>query len=653
MLLLLVGCRIPPADPLPGETDFIVNEVFFEGEPTLDPKPLRGKLALRPKSLITAPMPYNAYREAEDRRRIVAFWQTFGFFDVQVTDVRLDFDEAEKLVDVTWVVDEGIPYTISEIEVVGAPAEHLSELREAIPFDTGAPIDMETYRKSRFALSDVLRRAGYGHAETYTRAFVSREDKSVAWYYYVDPGPLTRIRTVTVEGSVAIPTELVLERAGLEPGAPYSLDHKDKAELDLLDTGAFAVVHIETTADNEFIVGALPPDTGGKIPPERIAADGSLIPRELDPELDLNIVVVEAPSEQGRVGFGAAVDPTRLDGYTRGTALFRNLFGPQHHLILEGLVGYGWRFRSTTEEPLGFYGQARVGYHRPGGLHRLLDWRIEARFDEQLYPGYHLRSFSAGLGFRISPARGLFLDVDTLFRYELTDSVGTLDEAERVAASLPADNTRLLGELAASVIYDQRDDPVETLDGYMLALRSRYAPGSVLGNHAYVGLEAEARYFIPLATALSLGFRARAGWVFDTSGEGVPLGARLFGGGSFDMRGFTERSLSPYATRCQDDDPDACDSIPVGGLSTVGGTVELRWLPNLKQYGVSVFTDIGSTSNTANPFAEGVSVAVGAGLDIRLWYVPFNLDFSYRVTDDPRFSLLDHFFVFLRVGEAF
>ena len=39
--------------------------------------------------------PYNPYRVGEDRRRIEAYWQVNGFFDVEVLDFTLTEDEEE------------------------------------------------------------------------------------------------------------------------------------------------------------------------------------------------------------------------------------------------------------------------------------------------------------------------------------------------------------------------------------------------------------------------------------------------------------------------------------------------------------------------------------------------------------------------------
>lgn len=118
------------------------------------------------------------------------------------------------------------------------------------------------------------------------------------------------------------------------------------------------------------------------------------------------------------------------------------------------------------------------------------------------------------------------------------------------------------------------------------------------------------------------------------------------------MRGFGRDRLSPRARTCHAD--GQCRDPYVGGLSLAEGSVELRWLPPLKQTGLVAFVDAGGVGATSNPLADGVSAAVGLGPRLRLWYLPVAIDVSYRFLlrgDVGREA--SSLFVFFRIGEAF
>ncbi|MCA9618413.1 MAG: hypothetical protein KC731_05315, partial [Myxococcales bacterium] len=86
-VLATTGCERPAK--VPGETDIVVSSVTLEAAPgselTPDYGPLMDRLGMRPKSLVLPGRYYSEFREHEDRRRIEAFWQNYGFFDVVVS----------------------------------------------------------------------------------------------------------------------------------------------------------------------------------------------------------------------------------------------------------------------------------------------------------------------------------------------------------------------------------------------------------------------------------------------------------------------------------------------------------------------------------------------------------------------------------------
>ena len=58
----------------------------------------------------------------------------------------------------------------------------------------------------------------------------------------------------------------------------------------------------------------------------------------------------------------------------------------------------------------------------------------------------------------------------------------------------------------------------------------------------------------------------------------------------------------------------------------------------------------------ANPFEEGVALALGVGLRVRLWYLPISFDVAYRLLNESEIEKpdsFDPFLAFVRIGEAF
>jgi len=653
---IAIGCHQPQFVTVPGHTEIRVTSVEIEARAgerlELGYEELLENLGLRAKNAIRPERTYNPYRLAEDRRRILAYAQERGRFDAEVDEPELAWAQDHESVAVTWHLHEGVAYKISAVEIVGAPAEHAAMLRALVPFGPGDEVDLETYRPLRRTLAERLQDEGYGHARGYSRTFVDREHKTVAWFYYIDPGPATHVGTIKVEGNHRVPADAILARAGLAPGDTYSTTAKRKAELALLDTGAFASAIVLSDAD---IQTGPPehPETGGVLAPEQVDGEGHIVPRQLPDSLAVRVIVVEAPARQLRVEAGFEADPTRLDAYAGARALFRNALGTQHHVVLEGNVGYGWLV-GDTEPAHGVYGSAQAQYLRPGFIARTLDARLTARWRDTLYPSALLREVVAGPGMRSTLARGVFLDLDAFYRFGRQLDLPALDAMTLADAQLPADNDSRGLELEGAIIADRRNDRVEPTAGWLLGLRGSYSPGGALADHRWVQTVADARGFVPLGAAWSIGARGSAGWVLGGGDSGVPLGPRLFGGGAYGMRGYGRDRLSP--TACAAGTMDAtCESVLVGGLSLVESSVELRYLPFRKLYGAAVFVDAGAAGAGTDPFADGIAAALGLGARVRSWYLPVAVDVSYRFVENSELGAdgLDRLLVFFRVGEAF
>lgn len=651
----VAGCQPPRFPEVVGHTDIAVTKVDIQARAgehlEVGYQPLFELLGLRIDSRIRPGRTYNPFRLAEDRRRLVAYLHDHGRFDAEVDEPELAWASDHKSVAVTWRVHEGTEYKIKSVDLIGAPREFDATLRAMIPFAAGDEIELESYRPLRRALAERLQDEGWGHARGYSRIFVDRERKDVAWFYYIDPGPRTRIGSLKVEGNSRVPAATILARSGLGEGDVYSTTAKRRAELALLDSGAFASAIVLSDAD---IQTGPPehPDTGGALASEQIDGEGRLVPRQLPDKLAVRVIVVEAPARQLRGELGLEADPARLDTFAGARVTLRDALGPQHHLVVEGFAGYGWKLSDRDNGIAdGFYGSALAQYLHPGFLHRILDARITGRWRDTIYPAAMLREIVVGPGLRSTIARGVFFDIDAYYRFGRTLRPIAVDAMTSPQLALTTDRDSRGGELVSSLIADRRDDRVEPRDGWLVAATTSLAPGGALGDHRWLRVGGDARGYRPLGDKWSIGARIAASWVALAGANGVPLGPRLFGGGAHGMRGYARDELSPAA--CALGDP-GCRRVLVGGRSLVESSIELRLLPFRKQFGAAVFVDAGGAGAAGNPFDDGLSLAVGAGGRIRLWYLPIALDVAYRMIErNTAGAALDRLLVFFRIGEAF
>ena len=659
LLLVLAACKDRPPK-VPGESDIRVAEVTIEpwekgGELALAHDALFERLGERPGSLINPDRMWSPFREAEDRRRIEAYWQQLGYFDVEVLPAVTTFDKEDGRAHVAFRVKENARYKVGGVHLEAPPADEKATLEALIAFHEGdSDIDLERFRKTRIDMAELLRRRAYGHANVYSRFYVDKEAKRIHVYLFVDAGPRTTIASVSVDGNVKIPSADVIRRSGLVVGEPYREDLRDSVVRDLMDTGAYAAAYVRVDTDTKFIAPGTAPDSGGELRDEQVDESGKLVPRELPSGVNVTIHVVEAPSQTVRLRAAFEIDPGRADTSLTGTLWLRNLFGPMNHLLLEGRIGYGWLFNENADDRSGVFGEGLIRTIHPGALGRLGDLRTTIRYEGSLYPSAYLHRATTGPGVRTTFLKGLFLDIDLLAYLEKTEGFGPFLAQELERFALSNDDLAVGPEIDSSFVWDGRDDPIEPMRGGFIAINSRIDPfpGEGVAAHPFVNVGPDLRGFIPITKSISVALRAAGEWSLLDTGDGIPLGERLFGGGNYGFRGFGARLLSPTVARCFQ---DFCKDVQVGGRSLVESSLELRFLPPLKQFGLIGFGDLGGASEDLNPFAHGPSVAAGLGARLRIWYLPAAIDLAYRILHEGDLQGIDDrpFQVFFRIGEAF
>ena len=641
-LPVVLACGHPRPPQVPGSTLRAVESVTIKttdgGDPGFDVKVLLGKLAHRTGNFIIPPRDYNPLRMGEDRRRIATWASNFGFFDVEVSAPVVT--DTNGKVAISWRVAPGEKYRIGELKLVGAPPETRAALLAKIPFRRGSEVTVNENRILRHKLADVVRWHGYAHARVHSRAWVDRAKKSVAWYYFVDPGPRTRIASIEVIGNHRLSSAAILRRSGLSVGAAYSPRERDRAQLALMDAASVSSVVID--GDEDIYRGPPQvPDLGGT---PQTDARGELVPRQLATGLNVKIVVVEAPRRALRVEVGTEADPTRTDVFAGARVVFRDVATAALHLVFAGKLGYGYEL-GTSNEPLGTYGYAFAQLARAGAFAGHLDLRGTASLVHTLFPDSAVREYSAGPGLRRTLADRLFLDVELLaFGAAEVDPLAiTAEQRDSVRLS---QSTRSKGaKLIAALVHDARDSGIEATAGHLASAYVELAPDALGARHRWLRLSGDLRFFHPLSPRWSIATRGAASWVLAANEQGLPLQSRLFGGGAHGFRGHGRQALSPEIA-----------GLAVGGTSMVEGSVELRNLPFQKFFGSIAFIDVGAVASEANPFAEGVSVALGIGGRARPSYIPIAVDLSYRAIDKSALAspiTLSSWSVFLRLGEAF
>lgn len=243
---------------------------------------------------------------------------------------------------------------------------------------------------------------------------------------------------------------------------------------------------------------------------------------------------------------------------------------------------------------------------------------------------------------------GVRIDVERRYGRASLASVGsfataglTLDYVSTYDKTVTNPSWQHLGiaTVLGAFAWDGSDNVFDPHHGWRVEARAE--PTVIVGDVAlaYVKVQMQGAYYVPLGSETVVAVRARLGSVLGGRLPDVPVSRRLFAGGGGSVRGYAYQGVGPRRA----------DNTPSGGLSLVESSVELR-RHIVGPWGAAVFLDAGSVATNQAPDFSHLAAGVGVGIRYDLGFGPIRLDVAVPLnprTSDPAFQ------VYISIGQAF
>jgi translocation and assembly module TamA len=623
LLLAAGGCFLFPIPPSPNPERPYVTSFEIEGTRAISAKELRERLATQESGrryvIWPAPEEFDQDAFANDKRRIVRYYQARGYYDARVEAAEV-LPDGPGRVKIRLRVEEGQPVRVAQLELKGldqAP-EARAKLRR-LPLQTGDVFTETAYDETRGAILGALTSTGWAKAEVTGHAEVDPALHQVRVTYTVDPGERYRFGGVFVAGAAAVPRARIRDEAEpvVKPGTTFDATQLPRAQGRVFDLGVFGGVRV-TQGPADAQRGTIP----------------------------VVVSVREAPFRTIRAGPGFTFQATRWEADAIAGWSHRNWLGGLRRLNLDARVGYAWLPTFFNVQEKGFVGLLSADFTQPQMFTRLVDLNLHAELErglEQAYDFYAER-FRVGLPLRLGRTF-TFVPSLNLELYQLSNRVSQPDPtsgAQLTLSTCPGHNPSLclLSYFEQRFGLDFRDDPINTTKGIYLTV-SLQEGFSVLGNgSSYLRLLPEARGFVNIGGGFVLAMHGRLGFikVFPGSND-VPIVSRFTSGGPNLMRGYYTRQFSPVVIFCPNTNtpanapcPQQVQFVPVGGNSLVDGSFELRF-PLAGQLGGAVFLDFGAVRNSADEAfnVANFQYATGFGIRYNTIFGPLRFDVAARL----------------------
>jgi translocation and assembly module TamA len=198
-----------------------------------------------------------------------------------------------------------------------------------------------------------------------------------------------------------------------------------------------------------------------------------------------------------------------------------------------------------------------------------------------------------------------------------------------------------------AVSFDHTNNTLDPQHGFKLD--ARVEPTGVFGfgdddaRLFYFKFQAQGSTYIPLDSEDTTIFAARlhAGSIIGGHIPQVPAPDRFFAGGGGSVRGYGYQNVGPHYA----------DNTPIGGLSLVESSLELR-RRIAGPFGVVAFLDSGVVGTQSTPSFSHIASGIGVGLRYDLGFAPVRVDFATPINKLSG-AAQGPLQVYLSVGQAF
>ena len=544
-------------------------------------------------------------REAADTLEL--YYRQKGYLSVEVSEPRYDLEPDTGTAQAVFGIQEGPLFGVGRLEFQGASVYTADELRAAVTPEMGAAYQPAYLEKALQATEELYWQRGYNDVLVNFVLTRNVEESQVDIEFQIEEQDQDVIREISVEGAQHVGENYIRGRLVSSEGETLVSEQNDRSRRRLYDTGAFALVDLET----ERIEGAA--EEGGQ---KALLLRATV--REVSPF---------------KVRYGALFDTERGPGFISDFEN-RNTLGAARVVGLRARVDQDFReVRGYFSQPL-FRGlplttTASVFRNREKeGF--IFTNKTGVSIQQEVEIGRH---FIWQYGYRFERARISDQDPDAFI---------TLDDVEFN-----------LAPLTTTFTWDSRDDILDSTRGFFSSHALEYAPTKLGGDVAFVRYFGQFFEYQPLVRSRMRPFEkirrrpkllyaggVRLGLARGLGGQSVVPSERFFAGGGTTIRGFRQDEVGPVDFQGR----------PEGGDALFLINNELRF-PLISVFEGVGFLDMGNVYSRIDEFdLSKLREAAGFGLRVRTPYFLLRLDYGFKLDREPAESLGAFFF---SIGQSF
>ncbi|MBI4705638.1 MAG: outer membrane protein assembly factor BamA [Deltaproteobacteria bacterium] len=519
-----------------------------------------------------------------------AIYYDRGFLSVQIAAPRVMLTPDRSGIDIVVSIDEGPRYRIRRLAVMEVDADGREidplggrrGLREMVRARPGEYFNRAELARDLAAIQTMYRDHGYANVEAPPQTQLFPDAREVDIAVKVRRHGLVRFGRIEIRGNTKTRDKVIRRELEIEEGKLYSETGLEESRRRVTMLGYFERVDVSTEQGDD---------------PAR---------------LDVNIEVVEKPTGTFQIGAGFS----SIESFIATAQIQQaNLFGNgQSRALMAQLSG----LRQLVD----------IRFYEPYLLDSPFSLSVDLFDQLRVYDQFALDSTGGSLAFgyplidpELSASLTYTLKSDQVDTRTTSTFFGTAS-AVSVFQRLPLANLfndGLTSSIRPALTYDTRDNRLFPTSGVYLQASTEVAVTALGSENEYLRHRAVGRFYYPFTPTVVLKFNAEAGLVTSPSDEGVPLFARFFLGGIFDLRGYRLRTVGPrlpLRSSLDENAPPIRYGANIGGNLMYFQNLELE-IPIVQPVGLRgvIFTDLGNVWNLEDVFCQAAPSAAYAVTD--------------------------------------
>jgi len=473
-----------------------LRAIRFEGNKTFPAKEIKKNLISQEyswwSSWFTSSGFYKEEDASNDVERIKDFYLDHGYLQVQVGNPKLTLNDDKKWFEITYLLIEGVPFTVKKIEIEGNTIFPKDQIRSLLKTEENQLFRRNLLRQDLAAITDLYGDKGYIYANVVPQFSPNQENRTVNLLLEINEDNQILVRQINILGNEKTRDKVIRRELKVN-------------EQEVMNTKALRRSFERLRNLNFF---------------ENV----EIVPEPVDKKhVDLNVHIKEKSTGSFSVGGG-------YSSQDRFVGLFE--------LSQGNFLGRGELLRAKVE-----LGSRRTSYSLTFKEPYILDYPVSGTTD--LFD--QIRNFDTykekRLGGDVSLGKNFTEYVNGSMSYLLQDvKIFSLTPAAPQQVQFQKGET-ITSSVGLSLTRDSRDIIFDPHNGSRLSISTEYA--GLGGDNEYVKMIGDASKYFPLWFDTVFSLHGRIGYAEGIDGKQLPLGERFYVGGINTIRGFAFGRAGP------------------------------------------------------------------------------------------------------------